>query len=76
MPVGQSVPMKPTVKCDRCGLQYPESESNCTHCKDICSEEELRQLIIKKENEYQSRYKLGFILFIISSIIGALLYSL
>ncbi len=70
---GDSVEMIPTKRCDRCDQLYPEVESACTICKDISPGVELVLFKLKKEYEFQSRSKLGFIFFYISVIIGVIL---
>ncbi|MEH6345225.1 MAG: hypothetical protein V7785_09075 [Bermanella sp.] len=62
-----------TKPCERCGLHYPEDESDCPHCHEISSEFELNLFKEKIEQEKQAGGKLGQLFFMFSLMIGVLL---
>ena len=59
---------KPTKKCDRCGLYYPETENKCTHCGEL-SGDELQLLLERIEEERKSSNNLGKLFFYIAILI-------
>jgi uncharacterized membrane protein YvbJ len=59
---------KPTKRCDRCDLHYPEDEEKCIHCGDI-SDNELLQFLEKIEDEKISARNLGSLFFYIAILI-------
>ena len=59
-----------TVVCNRCGLNYPEQEDNCTHCTGLS---DLEVLVLKEESSRQRGVlKKLAVLFLISGAVFAL----
>ena len=59
---------KPTKKCERCNLYYPEDEDKCIHCGEF-SNSELEQFIARLEEEKTSSKNLGTLFFYIAILI-------
>lgn len=49
---------KPTKKCERCGLRYPEEDEVCIHCGKL-DDSELLQLKESIEEEHKAHFYLG-----------------
>jgi len=63
-------PISHSNKCERCGLRYPESEMECTHCKNL-TDPEVDELISKSKNELKGNENLGRLLLYITALIIA-----
>ena len=66
--------VKPTKKCKRCGLKYPEKNECCTYCGHLKSGAELQVLKDQIKNNRKYSNKIGTIFFFIVVIISFLLY--
>jgi predicted nucleic acid-binding Zn ribbon protein len=60
--MAQLMRQKPTKKCARCGLKYPEDQENCPHCFEL-TEAELDELKDKIEEYHKSNANIGKLFF-------------
>ena len=51
-------PIRLVKKCERCGLQYPRKEVQCTHCNGL-TDREVEELKLKYEEEHKGNANLG-----------------
>lgn len=57
--LGHRKNQKPTQKCERCKLRYPQDTEKCIHCGEL-DEAGLKTLLHKIDQQTQSNKKLGF----------------
>ena len=66
---------KPTKKCERCGLLYPEDEEICSHCGEL-NGLELQMFLERIAEERQSTVNLGKLFFYIAMLLIAGMFIL
>ena len=70
--LGHRKNQKPTQKCERCKLRYPQDTEKCMHCGEL-DEAGLQALLRKIDHQTQSNKKLGFKFLLLA---GFLLFGL
>ena len=50
--------MKNTIKCNRCNLNYPQNQDNCTYCQDL-TDEEVNDINYQFKQEHNLNIDLG-----------------
>lgn len=61
-------PLRKTKKCERCGLSYPKSEAQCTHCADVADGRDLEGFIAQKEAETHGNKNLGLLFLLLGLV--------
>ena len=61
-------PIRESNKCNRCGLRYPETESECPNCKDL-TDSEVESLKSESQNKQEGNTNLGKLFLYITALI-------
>lgn len=67
--------LKPTQRCDRCGLRYPRKASECPHCSGL-DEQALAQLRERIAEERAGTTNLGWMMGLAAAALLALVLIL
>ena len=62
------ISIRSSSKCKRCGMRYPEHEAVCPHC-DGLSDEQLRRIRLRHQNDLAGNSNLGRLLFYIAGLL-------
>ena len=72
---GHSSNLKPTKKCDRCGLRYPKDEERCSHCSEL-NARELDELLHRLKEEAGANSNLGTKFLLVSVVLAFFVFLL
>ncbi|QBY03866.1 hypothetical protein E2K93_05480 [Thalassotalea sp. HSM 43] len=68
-PIRVPIKMRPSQRCQRCGLSFPKKQENCHHCHGL-SDREVEQMLLDYEQKHKANSELGKLFIYISVLIG------